>query len=248
LIPEFNQSKKMYTSSPPHKGQSEYVLIDQYAELVKRIANHMIARMPASVQLDDLVQAGMIGLLEASRKFDESKGASFETYAGIRIRGSIVDELRKGDWAPRSVHRAAREISDAIRQLEMEKGRDVTDREVAEFMGMDMDEYYGAMQDAMSCRLFSLDELVEEEYKNPVGAGTPYEGVQQNAFRKDLAEEIDALPERERLVLALYYDEELNLKEIGEVLGVSESRVSQIHSQATMRLRSRMGSWKGLVQ
>lgn len=226
----------------------ESIVLDNYAELVRRIASHMKARMPASVQLEDLIQAGMIGLLEAARKFDSSRGASFETYAGIRIKGAILDELRKGDWAPRSVHRSAREISGAIHTIEAEKGRDATDREVAEALGMNLDEYYSAMQDALGCRLFSLDELTNDDELQLEGGGTPYEGVQQEAFHRDLVEQIEKLPERERLVLALYYDEELNLKEIGEVLGVSESRVSQIHGQAMMRLRAKMQDWRGGLQ
>lgn len=227
---------------------SEEAVLQQYSELVRRIASHMKARMPASVQLEDLVQAGLIGLLEAARKYDASRGASFETYAGIRIKGSIVDELRRGDWAPRSVHRNARQIADAINNIEAEKGRDASDREVAMALGMDLDEYFTAMQDALNCRLFSLDELTGDDELQLEGGGSPFEGVQEEAFQKFLAGEIERLPERERLVLALYYDEELNLKEIGEVLGVSESRVSQIHSQATMRLRSRMQDWNGGLQ
>jgi len=233
-------------NSPLNLGEDD--VLRQYSELVRRIACHMKARMPASVQLEDLIQAGMIGLLEASRKYDASRGASFETYAGIRIKGSIVDELRRGDWAPRSVHRNARQIADAINTIEAEKGRDASDREVAMALGMELDEYFTAMQDALSCRLFSLDELTGDDELQLEGGGSPFEGVQEAAFQKYLAGEIERLPERERLVLALYYDEELNLKEIGEVLGVSESRVSQIHSQATLRLRSRMQEWNGNLQ
>ena len=226
----------------------EDIVLTQYAELVRRIASHMKARMPASVQLEDLIQAGMIGLLEAARKYDVTRGASFETYAGIRIKGAIVDELRRGDWAPRSVHRNARQIAEAIHHIESEKGRDATDREVAEMLDMSLDEYYTAMQDAMSCRLFSLDELTGDAEFQLDGGGSPFEGLQEAAFQGFLAKQIEHLPERERLVLALYYDEELNLKEIGEVLGVSESRVSQIHSQATLRLRSKMQDWTGELQ
>lgn len=237
--------KSLYTQQT---GRAEYALVDQYAELVRRIASHLKARMPASVQLDDLIQAGMVGLIEASRKYDASRGASFETYAGIRIKGAMVDELRRGDWAPRSVHRSARQIAAAINAVEAEKGGGATDREVAAILGMSIEEYHEAAQDAISCRLFSLDELTGDDGFQLDGGGSPFEGVQKESFQRFLTEEIERLPERERLVLALYYDEEMNLKEIGEVLGVGESRVSQIHSQAMLRLRGRLQDWKMELQ
>lgn len=229
---------------------STQVSVEEYAPLVKRIAFHMMARMPACVQVDDLIQAGMIGLLEATQKYDASRGASFETYAGIRIRGAIVDEMRRGDWAPRSVHRNSRMISQAIRSVEARAGRDARDVEVAEELGVSMDDYCSMLQDSTSSRLFSYEETFGEEDSNIDASesssafSSPYEGIQRDALKRSLAEAISQLPERERLVLALYYDEELNLKEIGLVLGVSESRVSQIHSQAALRLRTRMLDWR----
>ncbi|GGO85028.1 RNA polymerase sigma factor FliA [Marinobacterium nitratireducens] len=224
-------------------------LIEQYAPLVKRIAYHLLARLPASVVLEDLIQAGMIGLLEAAGKYNPGKGASFETYAGIRIRGAIIDEVRRGDWTPRSVHRNSRRVADAIHQLEARLGRDASDAEVAAELGIGMDEYHSLLQDAMESRLFSFEELVNPDDD---GAGeqfvseTPEPGgeVEQGAFTAALARAIEGLPERERLVLSLYYDEQLNLKEIGQVLGVSESRISQIHSQAAHRLRARLRDWR----
>ncbi len=222
-------------------------MVARYAPLVKRIAHHMLARMPSSVLVEDLVQAGLIGLLEAARNYDASKGASFETYAGIRIRGAMIDDVRRGDWAPRSVHRNSRRISEAIHAVEARLGRDATDQEVAAELEVSLDEYYSMLKDSSSSRLFSYDELVsgddrpEEQVAST--AADPLEGIQTDALRQGLAVAISTLPERERLVLALYYDEELNLKEIGLVLGVSESRVSQIHSQAALRLRSRLVDW-----
>ncbi len=222
-------------------------LIEQHAALVKRIAHHLLMRLPASVQVDDLIQSGMIGLLEAASKFDDSKGASFETYAGIRIRGAMLDEIRKGDWVPRSVHRNARRVSEAIKAVEGRTGRDAHDKEVAQEMGVSIEEYNSMLQDAAGGRLFGFDDIAGAEETLSDGldgprAG-PFEEVAEGNFQDHLADAIRNLPERERLVLALYYDEELNLKEIGAVLGVSESRVCQIHSQAAARLRGRLQDW-----
>lgn len=226
---------------------SQDQLVQRHGGLVKRIAHHLLARMPSSVQVDDLIQAGLIGLLEAARSFDANKGASFETYAGIRIRGAMIDELRRGDWAPRSVHRNQRRVADAIRQVEARLGRDASDDEIARELQMPLAEYHQLLADSMGTRLFSIEDLGEEgEDALDQIAGedaSPLDQIQHESLQRQLASEIASLPERERLVLALYYDEELNLKEIGLVLGVTESRVSQIHSQAAMRLRSRLAGW-----
>jgi len=222
-------------------------VVDRYAPLVKRIAHHLLLRMPASVQIDDLIQSGMIGLLEAASKYDVSKGASFETYAGIRIRGSMLDEVRKGDWAPRSVHRKSRKVAEAIKAIEARTGKDAKDKEIAKEMDIDLNAYYAILQDATGSRLFSFDDIMEgDDSAIELAAGElpgPCDGLQRDSFKSHLSRAIDSLPDREKLVLALYYDEELNLKEIGEVIGVSESRVSQIHSQAAMRLRARLADW-----
>lgn len=227
------------------KTSNELVVLHE--SLVKRIAYHLMSRLPASVQADDLIQAGMIGLIEASRKFDPEQGASFETYAGIRIRGSMLDEIRRTDWTPRSVHRKAREVAEAVRKIENEKGRDARDVEVAKAMGLELHEYHKILQDATGCRIFSYEDpgtIGEDNFVQHVRQpNQPLENLQNNDFKKGLAEAIKGLPERERLVMALYYDEELNLREIGEVLGVSESRVCQIHGQALIRLRARMEHW-----
>ncbi len=217
-------------------------LVHQHAPLVKRIAYHLLARLPASVQADDLIQAGLIGLLEAARHFDPSQGASFETYAGIRVRGAMLDEIRRYDWMPRSVHRKARAIAEALRDIEQREGRDAEDKEVAAKLGMSLAEYHQALQDATAGRLFSLDGEDGEQLSDTLSDGRagPEEQMEQQDLKRAVADCIGTLPERERLVLALYYDEELNLKEIGEVLGVSESRVCQIHNQALMRLRGRV--------
>ena len=223
--------------------------VEQYAYLVKRIAHHIMARMPASVEVDDLIQSGMIGLLEAAQKYDASKGASFETYAGIRIHGAIVDEMRRGDWVPRSVHKNTRAINQAIADIEAKSGRDARDTEIASYLGIELDEFHAMARDCSVSRLFSLessleaDEFGETQLRDP-HSEEPAKSVSESEMKHALAREITKLPEREKLVISLYYNDELNLKEIGEVLGVSESRVSQILSQANARLRSRLKDWR----
>jgi RNA polymerase sigma factor for flagellar operon FliA len=236
----------MYKELEFKSGQE---LIEEYTHLVRRIAHHLMARLPSHVQLDDLLQAGMVGLLEAAKRYDCSKGASFETYAGIRIRGAIIDEVRRGDWTPRSVHRNGRRVSEAIARVENRTGRDASDAEVAAEMGIGVAEYHALLQDSLDSRLFSYDQLTDSSDETPseqFAAADPDPGRlhEGDRFRQALVRAIGALPERERLVLSLYYDDELNLKEIGEILGVSESRVSQIHSQAALRLKGRLREWR----
>ncbi|HHH48732.1 MAG TPA: RNA polymerase sigma factor FliA [Gammaproteobacteria bacterium] len=221
--------------------------IAQHTPLVKRIAYHLMSRLPPSVQQDDLIQAGMIGLLESLRNYDASQGASFQTYARIRIRGAMLDEIRKNDWAPRSVHRKARMVAEVVKDIENRTGRDARDQEIAEGLGVSLQEYHRLLQDASGHRVFSYDELNVESHGHceSLSQGTqgPLEGLQSADFKRSLADAIAGLPERERLVMTLYYDEELNLREIGSILGVSESRICQIHSQAVIRLQSRMNHW-----
>jgi RNA polymerase sigma factor for flagellar operon FliA len=237
----------MYVTNPEIERED---LVSKHAALVKRIAYHLMSRLPPSVQADDLIQAGMIGLLEASRNYDASQGASFETYAGIRIRGAMLDEIRRTDWTPRSVHRKARQVAEAVREIENQYGRDARDVEVAEKLGIDLHEYHRILQDATGCRVFSIDDagVNGDDAPQPVAdapRNEPLDSLHNDDFKSALAEAISNLPERERLVMAMYYDEELNLREIGEVLGVSESRVCQIHGQALIRLRARMTEWTG---
>lgn len=221
--------------------------IKEYFPLVKRIAHHLLARLPAVIQVEDLIQAGMIGLIEAARNFDQTKGAAFITYAGIRIRGSMLDEIRKGDWAPRSVHRNSRILAKATREIENQKGRDVRDREVAKFLDIGITEYHQMLQDASTTKIFAFEDLgINEDALDYIGNPItgPYEKLQSEDFKKKLASEIRALPDREKMVISLYYNEELNLREVGEVLGVSESRISQIHTQAVTRLKTKLSNWK----
>lgn len=220
----------------------------EHFPLVHRIARHLAARLPANVQLDDLTQAGMIGLIEASRHYDPGKGASFSTYAGIRIRGAMLDEIRKGDWTPRSVHRNSRRVAEAVRALENELGRDAKDNEVASYLKMSVDEYNTILQEGSCSHVAAFDDIGVDEESVIDGLGSrvlgPHEGIMHDSFLDELANYIASLPEKERLVITLYYEEELNLREIGEVLEVTESRVCQIHSQAVARLRTKLADWR----
>ena len=229
-------------SQRPGARETE-ALVMRHAELVKRIAYHLAGRLPASVEVDDLIQAGMLGLLEAAANYSEGRGASFETYAGIRIRGAMLDGLRKLDWAPRSVHRKARAVAKAIRELESEYGREARDVEVAERMGMKLSEYHRIVEDSAGCQISSLT-TEEGEMTLTDSSADPFRDVVDEDFRAALAEAIAGLPERERLVMSLYYDDELNLKEIGAALRVSESRICQIHGQALVRLQARLAGWR----
>lgn len=241
----------MSTSIQAYKNQSnpkaQKDLIEQHAPMVKRIAYHLLGRLPKSVMLEDLIQAGMIGLLEAASNYDASKGASFETYAGIRIRGTMLDEVRKNDWVPRSVYRNSRKITKAVQEIENEYGRDARDHEVAARLNVSLDDYHSMLRDNSTAQVFGYedvgidDDVMSEGYTSHVM--NPWDDVQRDKFHKELTAAIKTLPEREQLVLSLYYDEEMNLKEIGEVLEVSESRVCQIHSQAMHRIRARVGQW-----
>jgi len=221
--------------------------IMQHAPLVKRIAYHLLSKLPDSVLVDDLIQAGMLGLLDALKNYDYSQGASFETYAGIRIRGSMLDEVRRSDWTPRSVHKKSRQVTVAIKEIESKTTQSATASEIAEHLGISLGEYNKILQDSNSSRFFSVEELaqtgdhfIEEQAQASAGP----EGIfGQDKFKEALVTAIGQLPEREKLVISLYYDEELNLREIGEVLNVSESRVSQISSQAMLRLRGKLADW-----
>jgi RNA polymerase sigma factor for flagellar operon FliA len=232
-------------SQRPSARETE-ALVMRHAELVKRIAYHLAGRLPASVEVDDLIQAGMLGLLEAAANYSEGRGASFETYAGIRIRGAMLDGLRKLDWAPRSVHRKARAVAKAIRELESEYGREARDVEVAERMGMKLSDYHRIVEDSAGCQISSLT-TEEGEMTLTDSSADPFRDVVDEDFRAALTEAIGGLPERERLVMSLYYDDELNLKEIGAALRVSESRICQIHGQALVRLQARLAGWRDRI-
>ena len=216
-------------------------LVSRHAELVKRIAYHMVGRLPPSVEVADLMQAGMLGLLEAASNYAPNRGASFETYAGIRIRGAMIDALRKLDWAPRSVHRKARAVAAAVQEIERQTGRDARDTEIASRLGVPLEEYHAIVQDAASCRLATLDDTTAAAAED---AADPFQETAEEGFREALAKAIDGLPEREKLVMSLYYSDGLNLKEVGAVLKVTESRACQLHGQALVRLKARLSDWR----
>ncbi|WP_299493881.1 RNA polymerase sigma factor FliA [uncultured Shewanella sp.] len=221
-------------------------IVEQYAPLVKKIAHHLLARLPASVQLDDLLQAGMMGLLEASANFDGSKGAKFETFAGIRIRGSMLDEMRRGDWVPRSVHRNQRRVAQVIDELEQVLGRDARDQEIADRLELSLVDYHRILNDISVGKVVGIEDLgvsLDVLDADECQGDDTFESLANVQFHSALVEGIKQLPEKDALVLSLYYDEALNLKEIGAILDVSESRVSQIHSQAMLRLKGKLKHW-----
>lgn len=231
----------MYTAQGvPDKEQ----LVQQYAQLVKRLAFQLMAKLPASVQVEDLVQNGMIGLLDAISRFEEGLGAQFETYAVQRIRGAMLDGLRENDWVPRGVRREMRRVEETIHQLEQRNGRPPSEGELAEALGMPLADYQKLLQEARGHQLIYLEDLAgdqDDDYLDHNVVGTtpdPLAVLEDQELRRALVRSIEALPEREKMVMALYYDEDLNLKEIGEIMGVTESRVCQLHSQAIARLRA----------
>ncbi len=224
---------------------SEYMsrdkLFEDHLPLVKIIAHHISVRLPPDKCVEDLIQVGMIGLLEAARTYEPNQGAEFKSYASIRIRGAILDELRRETWVPRSVQQKSRRLSQAIQEVENRKGCTATDKEIAKELGLSMEEYAELLETVASCTVFSLDD--DNTFSEPsTDEDQTMMGLHDESVKKTLASAIGQLPEQEKMVVVLYYDYGMNLREIGEVLNVSESRVCQIHSQATSRLRTKMRS------
>ena len=239
-----NTGARAYASAQPAPDMD--ALVRKHADLVKRIAYHLAGRLPPQVEVEDLMQAGMMGLLEAAQNYSSGRGASFETYAGIRIRGAMLDALRKLDWAPRSVHRKARAAAQALREVEALRGSEANEADVAAHMGVSLPEYQRIVQDTLGCQLLRLNDADGEESaldRLPDAAPDPEASALDASLREAIIEAIQALPERERLVLSLYYEQELNLKEIGAVLKVTESRVCQLHGQALLRLKAQLTEW-----
>ena len=220
--------------------------VAEYAPLVKRTAHHLMVNLPASVRIDDLIQAGMIGLLEALDRYDASHGAQFETYAAQRIRGAMLDELRHNDCMPRSARRGMRHIEKAVSALQQRLGRAPAEREIAEALNVPLSEYQEMLQEAHGYQLLFYEDFEDGEenaFLDLQCGGTttsPLDKLADSDMRGALIEAIDGLPEREKLLMSLYYEQELNYREIGAVLGITESRVCQLHRQAITRLRAQM--------
>jgi RNA polymerase sigma factor FliA len=231
----------MYTATGTRDRQK---WIQQYAPLVKRIAHHIMAKLPASVEVDDIIQAGMMGLMDAVGRYEETQGAQFETYAAQRIRGAMLDELRSCDWLPRGIRKNMRTIEKAMHTLEQQLGRHPTEPEIAAYMELPLPDYQQMLQEARGHQLVYYEDYSDgdEEHFLDRHAGhahpSPLDGLVEEGMRERLVEAIGELPDREKMMMGLYYEQDLNLREIGEIMGVSESRVCQIHTQAIARLRA----------
>jgi RNA polymerase sigma factor for flagellar operon FliA len=218
--------------------------IEEYTPLVRRIAHHIMAKLPASVEVDDIIQAGMMGLMDAVNRYEETQGAQFETYAAQRIRGAMLDELRNCDWLPRGIRKNMRQIEKAIHALEQKFGRQPSEQEIASQMNLPLPQYQQMLQEARGHQLVYYEDYSEgdDEHFLDRHAGkahpSPLEGLIDEDMRERLIDAIEDLPDREKTMMGLYYEQDLNLREIGEVMGVSESRVCQIHTQAIARLRA----------
>lgn len=225
-------------------------LVNAHLPLVKRIAYHMMSRLPASVEVDDLIQAGLIGLLDAIERFDDAQNANFETYASQRIRGAMLDELREADWASRHVRKAARDIEKAIHAQQQKLQRPPNEGEIAGELGLGLKEYYALLNDTVGAQLIYYEDLHNQDgdgFLEQVAdkvSRSPFDAIANDAFRAALVQAITTLPEREKHLMGMYYEQNMNFKEIGAVLDVNESRVSQLHSQAISRLRSRLREWR----
>jgi len=235
----------MYTA----KGQLDHdALIRQYSPLVRRLAHHMMAKLPPNVQVDDLIQVGLIGLSEALTRFEASQGVQFETFATQRIRGAMIDELRENDWMSRGSRKSQKEIEVALRRLEHRLGRCPTETEIAAELGMDLAAYQSLLNKVRGTQLVYLEDMAggsegEDSFldRHMVdGDSDPMQMLRNQRLRQSLVEAIKSLPEREQYIMSMYYEKDMNLKEIAAVLGVTESRICQLHSQSIARLRSKM--------
>jgi RNA polymerase sigma factor for flagellar operon FliA len=233
----------MYTA----KGKADKnSLLTDHMPLVKRLAHQMKAKLPPSVEVDDLIQAGMIGLLDAINRYEENHGAQFETYAVLRIRGAMLDELRSSDWMPRSTRQNMRKVEQAMHALQQQLGRPPSESEVAKSLKLSLADYQEMLGDSGGHQLVYFEDFHDNDGdghdnfldRYAVADDDPLKALLDTDFRQAVIDAIDALPPREKMLMGLYYEEELNLKEIGAVMGVSESRVSQLHTQAVARLRT----------
>jgi RNA polymerase sigma factor for flagellar operon FliA len=233
-----------YSTGDGGSARDADAMVREFLPLVKKIALRLAVRLPEEIDVDDLMQVGLMGLLRARDSYDATQGASFATYAGIRIKGAMLDELRGRDWLPRSVQEQFSRVAQAVEVLEARLGRPPQDAEIAGALDMPLADYQALAGRLASARMISLDAQQEPEAAASA-ADDPLRQVGDEGFRVALAEGVARLPEKEKLMMSLYYSEGLNLKEIGAVLGVSESRVSQLHGQALSRLRVVLEAWKG---
>ena len=235
----------MYTA---HGQLDRDALIRQHAPLVRRIAQHMIAKLPPNVELDDLIQVGMIGLADALSRYEASQGVQFETFAGQRIRGAMLDELRENDWMSRSSRKGQKDIENAIHRLEQQLGRAPKESEIAQSMDLALGEYQSLLSKVRGTQLVYLEDITPGDDANGSfldrhvadADADPFSLLRDDRMRTALVQAIESLPEREKYVMGMYYEHDMNLKEIAAVLEVTESRVCQLHSQAIARLRTKM--------
>lgn len=241
--------KKYKQDSQGVDGKLRDQLIMDYAPLIRFVAQRIASRLPSNIDIDDLISAGVIGLMDAIEKYDPSRDNKFKTYAEFRIRGAILDELRSQDWVPRSVRDKAKKIERTYAELEQRFGRAVTDTEISDALGINLEEYYDMVAKVKAVTLLSVDDLTvpyQHERKSLLdclensSSKNPFTQLKSKSVRRILMDNIDELPEKQKLVLSLYYYEDLNLKEIGKILEVTESRVSQLHTQAVEKLRSKL--------
>jgi RNA polymerase sigma factor for flagellar operon FliA len=225
-------------------------LINETLPLIKHIAHRVAVRLPNNIEIRDLINAGVIGLLDAIDKFEPERNIKFKTYAEVRIRGAILDSLRNLDWAPRSLRKKSKDLEKVYSQLSQKLGRPATDEEVCEALGEDMENFHALVDQLHGLTIGSFENMGDGEdsdnyinYYPDDGTNDPYTKFEANEMTAMLAEAIEELPEKERLVLSLYYYEEFTMKEIGALLGVNESRVSQLHTKATLRLRGRLSKF-----
>lgn len=231
-------------------------LLTEHATLVKKLAHQMKAKLPPSVEVDDLIQAGMIGLLDAINRYEETHGAQFETYAVQRIRGAMLDELRSSDWMPRSMRQNMRKVEEAMNSLQQRLGRSPSESEVAKQLKLSLEQYQDMLADGGGHQLVYYEDFHDSDSNEHFldryctdDSDDPLQALMNTGFRSAVIDAINALPEREKILMGLYYEQELNLKEIGAVMNVSESRVCQLHSQAIARMRSnlREKAWTGVA-
>ena len=243
----------MYTVSG--KSDRDHLLAE-HAPLVKKLAHQLKAKLPPSVEVDDLIQAGMIGLLDAVNRYEDNHGAQFETYAVQRIRGSMLDELRSSDWMPRSMRQNMRKIEVAMNSLQQRLGRSPNESEVAKQLKLSLVEYQGMLFDGGGHQLVYYEDFHDSEGNEHFldrfcadRSSDPLQAMMNTGFRFAVIDAINDLPNREKILMGLYYEQEMNLKEIGAVMGVSESRVCQLHTQAIARMRAnlREKSWTGVA-